>query len=270
MKRYSMAEVFSVPAFSKPRALHQIWLKDVGFDEAPKYSERMGLVELADFLEVAAARLDYVKIVTTQVLFSPADWLKRKIKTYQRFGIEPYLDHTYFMRAYRQGVVEKAIVAGSELGFRTIEFMNTGTDVGTEQGRAWRQLALDNDMRIIFEYHPPRNWDPNQPACASSSQEILKAAEPFLEAGSFAVMLDHEEFDLQGDRAVDEIGMVIEALGLETLVFEVTSPKEGPKNKWQRNLESYFKMFGPELNVANIMPSQAMFVESIRESASNT
>ena len=148
--------------------------------------------------------------------------------------------------------------------------MNTGTDVGTQQWRAWRQLALDNDMRIIFEYHPPRNWDPNQPARASSSQEILKAAEPFLEAGSFAVMLDHEEFDLQGDRAVDEIGMVIEALGLETLVFEVTSPKEGPKNQWQRNLESYFTMFGPELNVANIMPSQAMFVESIRESASNT
>jgi phosphosulfolactate synthase (CoM biosynthesis protein A) len=106
----SMAEVFPLPNFApKPRSVRQTWLKDVGFDEAPHYMERMGLVELADFLEVTGDRLDFVKITTKQVMEYPADWLRRKIETYQKNGVEPYLDHGYFRRAYKQGAVERAI-----------------------------------------------------------------------------------------------------------------------------------------------------------------
>ena len=53
MQTYTMRDVFEIPQYPKPRNLRQTWLKDVGFDEAPHYLERMGLVELADFLEVA-------------------------------------------------------------------------------------------------------------------------------------------------------------------------------------------------------------------------
>lgn len=263
MQDNPIAELFAVPTFEKPRSLRQTWLKDVGFDEAPNYVERMGLVELADFLEVAAPRLDFVKIVTTQVLHHPADWLKRKIETYQRFAIEPYLDHTFFMRAYQHKVVDQAIDAGRALGFRVIEFMNTGDDVTPQQWKAWRKRALANDMRIIFEHHPPSNWDRSLPELPSSAQQILQAAAPFLEDGAFTVMLDHQEFDLQAERTAEVIGLVVDALGLERLVFEATSPKEGLL-LWRDNLRSYFDLFGPHCNVSNIMPSQAMAVESMR------
>ncbi len=143
MPSKTMQEAFNIPAYPKPRSLRQTWLKDVGYDEAPKYIERMGLVELEDFLEVAAERLDYVKIVTTQIIFSPHEWLKRKIAAYQRFAVKPYLDHSFFMQAYQRGVVESAIVAGRELGFRVIEFMNTTDEVSAAQWKAWRKLALD-------------------------------------------------------------------------------------------------------------------------------
>ncbi len=67
-----MAAVFPVPEFQpKPRRLRQTWLKDAGYDEAPYYVERMGLTELADFLDVAGERIGYVKIATPQVLYSP-------------------------------------------------------------------------------------------------------------------------------------------------------------------------------------------------------
>ena len=48
------------------------------------------------------------------------------------------------------------------------------------------------------------------------------------------------------------------------MVFEATSPKEGPL-LWRDNLRSYFRLFGAEANVANIMPSQALYVESMRQ-----
>ena len=266
MTNDTMSELFSLRAYEKPRELWQTWLKDVGYDEAPHYVERMGLTELADFLEVAAERLDYVKIVTTQVVASPPHWLKRKIASYQRFAVEPYLDHTFFMRAYQQGVVERAIAAGRELGFRVIEFMNTAADISSAQWAAWRKHALALDMRIIFEHHPLYNWDKSLPRQPASAEDILREAEPFLADGAFAVMIDHDELDMQGERAAEEIGAVVEALGKERLVFEATSPKEGPLI-WRDNLESYFRLFGPDCNVANVMPSQALYVDALRQAS---
>ena len=76
----SMSKVFGLKGIEpKPRTTNQIWAKDVGYDEAPWYHERMGLTELGDFLDVAGERIDYVKIATTQVLNHPAEWVKRKI-----------------------------------------------------------------------------------------------------------------------------------------------------------------------------------------------
>ncbi len=263
MPSYSMSDVFEIPNYDKPRNLRQTWLKDVGFDEAPKYVERMGLVELADFLEVAAPRLDYVKIVTTQVIYSPADWLSRKIATYQRFGVEPYLDHGFFMLAYRAGGVENAMMAARELGFRVIEFMNTTDEISEAQWKSWRKLAQELDMRVIFEHHPLFHWDQSIPPRAATAEGILREAEPWLSSGAFIVMIDHEEFDLQGDNAAAEIGQVVDALGLERLVFEATSPKEGPM-LWYDNISKYIKLFGPDCNVANVMPSQALYIDTMR------
>ena len=41
MPSLTMKDVFDVPTYPKPRRLRQTWLKDVGYDEAPKYIERM-------------------------------------------------------------------------------------------------------------------------------------------------------------------------------------------------------------------------------------
>ncbi len=266
MTGHTMSEVFQLPSYPKPRPLRQTWLKDVGYDEAPRYIERMGLVELEDFLEVAAERLDYVKIVTSQVIYSPPGWLKRKIATYQRFAVEPYLDHGFFMTAYQNGVVEEAIAAARELGYRVIEFMNTTDEVSAKQWKAWRKHALDLEMRIIQEHHPISHWNRSITPRPSSAEEILRGAAPALEDGAFTVMIDHEEFDLQGDNAAEEIGKVVDELGLEQLVFEATSPKEGPM-LWYDNLTSYFLIFGENCNVSNVMPSQALYVESMRAAA---
>ena len=59
----SIKKIFNLSSIGpKPRKKSQLWMKDVGFDEAPWYRERMGLRELEDFLEVADNRIDHVKI----------------------------------------------------------------------------------------------------------------------------------------------------------------------------------------------------------------
>ena len=260
----SVSEVFNVegPAL-KPRKNNQLWAKDVGFDEAPWYYERMGLRELADFLEVAGDRIDYVKITTTQVLGHPEDWLKRKIILYKQNAIQPYLDHGYFMRAYRKGVVDEAIEAGAALGFSVMEFMNTFGDVPENQLKSWRQRAIDCGMKIIYEHHPERGWRKVSKDRPASAQEIIRGAEPFLEHGAFTVLIDHEEIEIQKEAETDVFDDVIHALGKDRVAFEVTSTKEAPMT-WYSNLLEYFSKYGTDCNVTNIMPSQVMYVDPLR------
>jgi len=263
----SMSKVFGLKGIeSKPRTTNQIWAKDVGYDEAPWYHERMGLMELEDFLSVAGERIDYVKIATTQVLSHPADWVKRKIELYKKHDVLPYLDHGFFLRAYKNGVVDEAIEAGAELGFTVIEFMNTFGDVPEEQLKAWRQRAIDCGMKIIYEHHPERGWRKGRADIIDSpatAAEIAQGAEPFLAHGAFTVLIDHEEIEIQEDAAKDVLNEVREILGKDRVAFEVTSTKES-EMMWYKNLLDYFEMFGSDCNVTNIMPSQVMFIDPLR------
>jgi phosphosulfolactate synthase len=261
---HTVDQIFPVPRFVKPRPLRQTWLKDVGWHEAPGYREHLGLAELADFLEVAGARLDYVKLLPAQIINAPRAWLERKIATYHGNVVATYLDHTYFLTAYRHGTVEPAIALAGELGVRAIEFMNTGADVTPGCWQRWRAQAAEHGLQVIFEYHPPHHWDPAEPVRASGADEILQAATPFLDGGAVKLMIDHDEFDLMGDHAEEELSPLVARLGLATLVFEVASPKDGAE-KWHRHLTDYFRRFGPDCNVANLMPSQVMAVEPLRE-----
>ena len=263
-KSVSVSEIFSFQRpEQKPRTKNQLWIKDVGYDEAPWYSERMGLLELEDFLEVAGERIDYVKLATTQVLGHPETWLKRKIALYQEHSIQPYLDHGYFLRAFRLGVVDEAIEAGAALGFSVMEFMNTFGDVPERQLRKWRSLARDCGMSLIYEHHPERGWRKGVADRPATSAEIIEGAEPFLADGAFTLLIDHEEIEIQEDAAADVIGDVVETLGKERVAFELTSTKEAPM-KWYSNLLDYFSMFGTDCNVTNVMPSQVMFVDPLR------
>ena len=260
----SMAEVFSLRSVEpKPRTSSQLWAKDVGYDEAPWYHERMGLTELDDFLDVAGARIDYVKIATTQVLNHPAEWVNRKIELYKKHSIQPYLDHGYFVRAYRNGVVDEAIEAAAALGFPVMEFMNTFGDVSEKQLRDWRQRAIDCGMRLIYEHHPERGWREGATDTPATATEIVQGAEPFLAHGAFTLLIDHEEIEIQEAAAKDVLNEVQEVLGKDRVVFEVTSTKEAAM-MWYSNLLDYFEMFGTDCNVTNIMPSQVMFVDLLR------
>ena len=249
---------------AKPRNLRQSWLKAVGYHESPHYLERMGMFELSDFLEVAADRIDYVKFTTPQVLYSPPHWIKKKIKLYKDYNIIPYLDHTYFKFAYKKNCVEGALDNGKSLGFELIEFMNTGGDVSEKQWIKWRTYAKSILINFMYEHHPLKNWKKVETNLPSTADDIIKTALPFMNDGAEFLVLDHEEFEIQDKNAKNVFNKIISFYGLEKISFEVTSPREGLK-QWYKDLRVYFNFFGVDCNVCNIMPSQILQVESLRD-----
>ena len=261
----SIKKIFKLDSqILKPRKLNQTWIKDIGYDQAPHYSEKMGLYELEDFLIVTSERIDHVKITTTQILNCPEIWLKKKIETYKKYKVQPYLDHTYFMKAYEVGAVDKAIVLGKELGFEYIEFMSTYKDVPEEDLFRWRKLSKELGLNIFYEHHPKRNWFKSSDEESSAFADIVSMAKPFIDDGAIMLVLDHEEFELQNNEGKVNYKEIIDYFGKEKICFEITSPKEG-NERWLHDLKKYFQLFGSNINVCNVMPSQALLIENLRK-----
>jgi len=261
----SIKKIFKLDSqILKPRKLNQTWIKDIGYDQAPHYSEKMGLYELEDFLTVTSENIDHVKITTKQILNSPEIWLKKKIEAYKKYKVQPYLDHTYFMKAYEVGAVDKAIVLGKELGFEYIEFMSTYKDVPEEDLFRWRKLSKELGLNIFYEHHPKRNWFKSSDEESSAFADIISMAKPFIDDGAKMLVLDHEEFELQNNEGKVNYKEIIDYFGKEKICFEITSPKEG-NERWLHDLKKYFQLFGSDINVCNVMPSQALLIEDLRK-----
>ena len=261
----SIKKIFKLDSqILKPRKLNQTWIKDIGYDQAPHYSEKMGLYELEDFLTVTSERIDHVKITTTQILNCPEIWLKKKIEAYKKYKVQPYLDHTYFMKAYEVGAVDKAIVLGKELGFEYIEFMSTYKDVLEEDLFRWRKLSKELGLNMFYEHHPKRNWFKGSDEESSAFADIISMAKPFIDDGAIMLVLDHEEFELQNNEGKVNYKEIIDYFGKEKICFEITSPKEG-NERWLHDLKKYFQLFGSNINVCNVMPSQALLIENLRK-----
>ena len=261
----SIKKIFKLDSqILKPRKLNQTWIKDIGYDQAPHYSEKMGLYELEDFLTVTSERIDHVKITTTQILNCPEIWLKKKIEAYKKYKVQPYLDHTYFMKAFEIGAVDKAIVLGKELGFEYIEFMSTYKDVPEEDLFRWRKLSKELGLNMFYEHHPKRNWFKSSDEESSAFADIISMAKPFIDDGAIMLVLDHEEFELQNNEGKVNYKEIIDYFGKEKICFEITSPKEG-NERWLHDLKKYFQLFGSNINVCNVMPSQALLIENLRK-----
>ena len=261
----SIKKIFKLDSqILKPRKLNQTWIKDIGYDQAPHYSEKMGLYELEDFLTVTSENIDHVKITTKQILNCPEIWLKKKIEAYKKYKVQPYLDHTYFMKAYEVGAVDKAIVLGKELGFEYIEFISTYKDIPEEDLFRWRKLSKELGLNIFYEHHPKRNWFKSSDGKSSAFEDIISMAKPFIDDGAKMLVLDHEEFELQNNEGKVNYKEIIDYFGKEKICFEITSPKEG-NERWLHDLKKYFQLFGSNINVCNVMPSQALLIEDLRK-----
>ncbi len=259
----SISKVFDLNTIEpKPRTKSQLWLKDVGFDEGPWYHERMGLRELEDFLEVAGNRIDHVKIATMQVLGHPKEWLERKNDLYKKHSIKPYLDHGYFIKAFKKGKVNEAIDVAADLGFSAMEFMNTFGDIPENQIKAWCNHAIENGMNIIYEHHPESGWNKSKKNTPATLKQIIESAEPFFEYGAFSMLIDHEEIELHDSKS-DVLTGVLKHFGKNKVAFEVTSPKEA-EVRWYSDILNYFELFGTDCNLTNIMPSQVMLIDPLR------
>jgi phosphosulfolactate synthase (CoM biosynthesis protein A) len=247
---------YAVP--EKPRKTGQTWLKDTGAFER-NFGEEGGYEKLKAFLNEVASKVDYVKLGATQHTGKQRDGFIKKMALYRDADIRPYLDHQYFRNARMVGNLEQSIEDAAKLGMAAMEFWNVGEPISPKRWADLVRLATKNSIQVIFEFHPQTWFDPFAPLEPTTAEEIWETVEPCFDAGASLLMIDHKEFDYLGDRAEEELKKLITRLGKEKMVFEVES------EKYWEHLKRYFRLLGPDVSVANIIPDQVYSVDVLRE-----
>jgi phosphosulfolactate synthase (CoM biosynthesis protein A) len=251
--------------FEKPRKVRQTWLKETGlFEKQWQFGEETWAEKLTSFLKKMAPSLDYVKLLPYKHLpphrhlGNQREVFIQKMDLYKSFDIIPYFDHQYFRNARMVGNLEQSIEDAGKMGAKAMEFWNIGEPISPQRWASLVRLANANGMEVIYEFHPRTSFDPFTPAEPTSAEDILETAKPCFDAGASLLMIDHKEFDYLDDRAEEVLPELIDKLGMGKVVFEVES------DKYWEHLERYFKLLGPDINVANIIPDQAFSVETMR------
>lgn len=231
----------------KPRGRGQTMIIDKG----------LGLGQTGDLLEMAADYIDYIKFTFgTAALYSPA-MLRAKVGVIRSYGIEVYPGGTFLEIALTQNRLDDYLERSREMGFSLIEVSDGTITLSPDQRLHAIERARALGFRVITEVGKKEAGVELDPAEAVA--QILAD----LEVGAEKVIVEGREsgkgaglYDAQGRLRADD---------LDALAAGVPDPGilmwEAPLKSQQ---EALIARFGPNVNLGNIPPDEALAVEALR------
>ncbi|MFC2041839.1 phosphosulfolactate synthase [Chloroflexota bacterium] len=208
-------------------------------------------------LDTHSGIIDHAKFTDHAGLVSryPEQWFKRKAELYRRHNVGFFPGGISFEVAMVQDKVEEYFKRLKELGFTGVE---VATDVipamPPKQREATIGKAKASGLEVFTEIG--RKY-PDKPLEAGEAIEAIKAD---LEAGSSKVTIEAAELIVLGDTNPQVMVDVVEAVGLDKVVFECSPPEPCTKAAvW------LVKTFGPGVNLENIALRECNRVYAIRQ-----
>ncbi|HYG57787.1 MAG TPA: phosphosulfolactate synthase [Symbiobacteriaceae bacterium] len=216
----------------------------------------LGLSQTGDLLEIAADYVDYIKLTFgTAALYTPA-LLRAKIALIRSYGIQVYPGGTFFEIALVQGRLDQFLQRSRDLGFDLIEVSDGTIELSPAARREAILRAREYGFPVITEVGK-KDGAPLEPDAA---QAQIQAD---LEDGAVKVILEGRESGM-GAGIYDRNGQ-LQADDLEQIVAGLSDPGalmwEAPLKAQQ---EALILRFGPNVNLGNVKPEDAMALEALR------
>ncbi len=217
-----------------------------------------------DVLEAQGRLVDEAKIAAGIPRIMPVEFLERKIDLYAQNGIFTFPGGLFTELAIAQGRFEVFLSEAAEAGFKGIEVSDNLLRIDPARKKAVIAKAVDEfGMRVMGEVGRKEG---------GMTQEALVAdVENCLEAGAHLVLLEAHELFHGGIKQG-----VVEALArrvpLEKLMFElpVAVLPDATKAYKVQILFWLIKMFGTEVNLANVEWDEVYFTEISRRGISGS
>lgn len=237
------------PRSEKPRATGLTMVIDWG----------IGPNEQHDLVVQASAHFELAKVAVGVSRLLPNDYLSQKLRVYLEHDIEPFPGGMFLEYAEVEEKTEAYFEAVCRAGYRCIEVSDNMAEVTLEwKQRMIRRAIEEFDLRVIGEVGKKEGLH--------SGAELKDDAKLCLDTGSSIVLLEAAELIDEDEATTGMVEGVVEAVGLEKVMFELPGPWiEGINGSdIHRMRRQLVDRYGPEVNIGNVAPSEIIPLEAYR------
>nr|PZN39976.1 MAG: phosphosulfolactate synthase [Bacillota bacterium] len=216
----------------------------------------LGPAACQDLLAVSGAHIDFWKFGFGTAALHPPARLAEKLAALRAAGVCPYPGGTLLEAAAVQGQAEAFLERARALGFEAAEVSEGTIPLSPRRRRELIAAARGLGLRVLAEVGK------KDPAAQPSPEALAEQALADLEAGAEYVIIEGRESG-RGVGIYGPAGQVREEW-VETLAARLPVEKviwEAPRKEQQQAL---ILRFGPNVNLGNIPPEEAMALEALR------
>lgn len=252
-----MAEVFTMvplPAErsrTKPRRQGLTMMMDWG----------LPIESQASLLGLVASHVDLAKIVVGTARLYEESYLRRKLTVYREYEIAPFIGGQFLEYVIRkQGVagVDAFLDEACRLGFGAIEVSDNIVPISAADRAKIIGMALSRKLEVHAEVGSKHE--------TSTAEALVAQAKLDFDAGASVVLVEGAE--LLRNRQPDKhlIAGIKAELDLSRVIFELSGPWiPGTYHTDVYALKVFLvRTFGPDVNLANIMPDAVWETEALR------
>ena len=230
----------------KPRASGQTMMIDLGL---PLQRQR-------DFLDIAGAYLDYVKIAVGISRLITSDLLKRKIQCYREHQIAAFPGGLFLEYAYSHGWIDNYFQECEAAGYPALEISDNYIQFGPGVRDRLIGQATDRGFQVIAEI--------GRKDGSTAMEDLVADCVDAEQAGAAVVLIEAGE--IMGERQDAVLDRLRSALPLDKIFFELPGywlPGVQPDTNF-RTMMTLLDALGASANIASVLPDDVMTLQSLR------
>ena len=234
---------------SKPRLAGLTMVADWG----------MGPRAQDDLVEYGASFFDFAKVAVGISRLLSDTQLREKIQCYRKFGVEAFPGGQFLEYAEIEGVFDRYLPAVVEAGYRWVEVSDNLAPVGLDWKENAIRLAVDKfGLEVLGEVGKKEGLENDAP--------LAENAKACLAGGAKIILVEAAELMREDVETAAEVEAVIEAVGIEKVMFELPGPWiEGISQHHIHQMRArLIGRFGAEVNLGNVAATDLIPLEAYR------
>ncbi len=214
-----------------------------------------------DLLEMASRYMDLAKIAVGTSRFYDEPYLKAKLALYKEFQVRPFLGGQFQEYVYAtngKNALRPFLEEALRLGFEVVEVSDNCIPLSPEERREQIELAVDVGLQVFGEVGSKSD--------NSMVETLIEQAELALASGAELVLVEGAELIKDGEIKTDMLSALKQSLDMTRILFELPGPwvPDTSLSEIHDLKKTLIREFGPDVNLANIMPDDIVETEALR------
>ena len=248
---FGFVELPRARSLEKPRKTGLTMIADFGLPY--RYTE--------DLVDMAGPYIDLFKIAVGTSRLYDLTYLRRKLALLKRRRIRPFIGgqfQEYVFATYGEKMLRPFLLEAKRVGFDVVEVSDNCVELTPRQRRAQIRLAVDCGLGVFGEV--------GSKDMKNDAGLLVSQAEDCFAAGAELVLVEAAELISNGKPKMQLIAGLRKGLDMSRVLIELPGPWiPGITLSVVEDMKKFLvQEFGPDVNIANVMPADIMETEALR------